>query len=192
MLETIFFLSALVASASTPCTAAAPPPAERTAAARLAAPGTAHHRVLVIHQDFHPNEHYEIAIDGWVTCEDQLAGIRMWWMDKERADERSPFGKGVRRFIDIDYRRKAPTRWTIELRNGRKEFQFAIELDDAGTPRAYGAVELASGQVLDHCRVEHGRLVARKILGLPTGLKRLEVVCVDEDQRRHRGTLRSR
>lgn len=190
MLESIFLFSALVASA--PCTGGAPPPPKRTAAAQLASAGTTHHRVLVIDQDFHPNEHYEIAIDGWVGCHQDLAGVRMWWMDTERAGERSPFGKGVLRFIDIDYHRTAPTRWTIQLGNGRKQFEFDIELDGSGAPQAYGAVELDSGQVLEHCRVERGRLVARKLLGLPAGLKRLEVECFDADDRRHRGTLRSR
>lgn len=192
MLESLLLLSALAGTPHCASSSLSAPPPARTPVKRLASPGTSHHRVLVIEQDFHPNEGYEIAIDGWVACTKQLADVRMWWMDTSRGGERSPFGKGVRRFIDIDYRRASTDRWTIELRNGRKDFTFDIELDENGTPRAYGTVELSSGHLLTHCQIENGRLVARKILGIPAGLKSLDVVCLDGERKRHRGSLRPR
>lgn len=189
MLESLILLSALAGAPA--CAHGAVPPQKRTPVPKLAGSGAAHHRVLVIDQDFHPNDDYEIAIDGWVACGNELANVRMWWMDTGRQNERSPFGKGVYRFIDIDYRRANPHQWTIGLRNGRKDFSFDIQLDDRGNPHAYSEVELRSGVVVPHCRVEHGRLVARRILGIPAGLKDLEVTCIDATKRRHRGTIRS-
>ena len=61
-------LSALVlAAAPAVVSAASVVPYTRMAAADLAPDGYAHHAVLRIDQDFHPNDDYEIAIEEGAT-----------------------------------------------------------------------------------------------------------------------------
>lgn len=165
-------------------------PTGRTSPSDLAPPGWHHHEVLRIDQDFHPNEDYEIALDAWVAQEkpDALAEVRMWWLDTSKAGERSPFGRGVRRHIDLVYRRQAHDHWTVAIEQGRKRFSFEIELMPDGRPRAYGDV-VEGDTTVRHCRVETARLVANQFLGLPVGLDRLELTCVDDRGGRHHGVL---
>jgi len=187
MLASLLLLSLYAAPAGCPTASALPQ--MRTPATDLDVSGAAHHRLLVIDQDFHPNADYEIALDSWVGCSGKLAGVRMWWIDTAKNGERSPFGKSVRRYIDIAYDELNSQHWTVKIRQGRKDFAFEVLLPPGGVPLVYGNV--AEGEsVVEHCRVESSRLVSRKILGVPTGLKRLEVRCVDQDNRVHRGVLR--
>lgn len=190
--KTLLALSALVlATAPTVAAASSVVPYTRMAASELAPDGYDHHAVLRIDQDFHPNDDYEIAIDAWVSdaSPDSLAAVRMWWLDTSDADARSPFGKGVRRHIDIDYD-QTDDGWDIRIKQGRKAYVFAVELED-GKAHASAKVR-AKGQVIEDCKVERSRLVAKKILGIPTGLKRIDVTCSDAEGQRHRGSVLSR
>jgi hypothetical protein len=176
-----------LAAWSSPVAAAIP--SGRTPAAKLAPAGFEHQQVLRIDQDFHPNDHYDIALDAWVehTRPDAIAEVRMWWTDRASDDERSPFGKGVRRHIDIGYTAHASDRWTVDITQGRKSFTFFVERIDSGTIAAFADVDVGGGELVEHCRVQSSRLVAKKILGLPAGLKRLDVTCVDDEGRQRRG-----
>ncbi|MEM6293206.1 MAG: hypothetical protein AAGA54_18170 [Myxococcota bacterium] len=181
------FLAACVA---VPTASASVVPYTRMAADDLAPDGYDHHPVLRIDQDFHPNDDYEISIDAWVdqTDPDALAAVRMWWLDTADADARSPFGKGVRRHIDIDYVQGKDAAWDIRITQGRKRFVFAVQMNDAGTVGAFADVR-ANGEVIEDCRVQRSRLVAKKVLGIAAGLKRLDVTCIDDEGTKHRGSV---
>jgi hypothetical protein len=152
-------------------------PRRPTPVDQLEPDGLSHTQVLRIDQDFHPNDDYEIALDAWVdeAKPDELFEVRMWWMDTSKNDERSVFGKGVRRHIDLGYERLSPTAWSLSILAGSQRYVFDVELSDAGVVQAYADVEVADGSVLQHVLVSRSTLVARKVLGLPVGLKRMDV-----------------
>lgn len=186
-------LIALFALAATPSLASASSsvvPYTRMAAADLAPAGFDHHAVLRIDQDFHPNEAYEISIDAWTadSSPDALAGVRMWWLDTSDADARSPFGKGVRRHIDIHYAETSATDWDIQITQGRKRYTFTVEIDESGSVAAFADVR-AGGEAIKDCKVKRSRLVAKKVLGIAAGLKRLDVTCTDDEGKEHRGSV---
>lgn len=187
--KTLLALSALLlAAAPAVVSASSVVPYTRMAAADLAPDGYAHHPVLRIDQDFHPNDDYEISIDAWVAdgSPDDLAAVRMWWLDTSDADARSPFGKGVRRHIDIDYKER-DAGWDIQIKQGRKKYVFAVDLND-GKAVASANVR-AKGELIEDCNVSRSRLVAKKVLGIPTGLRRIDVTCTDADGNEHRGSV---
>ncbi len=164
-------------------------PYHRMAACDLAPAGYAHHPVLRIDQDFHPNDAYEIAIDAW-TADDEpesMAGVRMWWLDTSDANARSPFGKGVRRHIDIDYQDRGAGGWDIGIKQGRKRYTFEVRREDGGVV-AYSDVQ-ADGTLIEDCKIQRSRLVAKKVLGISTGLKRIDVTCTDAEGKEHRGSV---
>jgi hypothetical protein len=156
--------------------------------AKLAPKGYEHQQVLQIDQDFHPNDKYEIALDAWISSKQPgaIAAVRMWWLDTGTKNERSPFGKGVRRHIDITYDQVDDDDWAVRIKQGRKAYVFDIELDPRGKIEAFADVATSSGTV-EHCKVRRSRLVARKILGIPAGLKRLDVTCRDGNGNQHEG-----
>lgn len=185
-------LSALVlAAAPAVVSASSVVPYTRMAAADLSPEGYEHHPVLRIDQDFHPDEDYEIAIDAWVADADPdaLAAVRMWWLDTSDADARSPFGKGVRRHIDIDYDQR-DAGWDIRIKQGRKAYVFAVDLED-GKAVASTAVR-EKGETIEDCKVSRSRLVAKKVVGIPTGLRRIDVTCTDADGNEHQGSVVTR
>ena len=152
----------------------------------------AHTEVLRLDQDFHPNDDYEIAVDAWNDRSDpaSLELVRMWWVDTAKADERSPFGRGVRRHIDIQYSHDRPDAWTIRIEQGGSVYAFEVELDSgSGKVQAFGDVVTEAGDRLSRCPIQRSRLVAKKFLGIPTGLDRLDVVCTDEGGQTHAGRL---
>lgn len=163
-------------------------PSGRTPVAKLAPAGFEHHQVLRIDQDFHPNASYDIALDAWIDKRNPgaIAEVRMWWQDTSSSDERSPFGKGVRRHIDIDYAARGDGSWDVTITQGRKRYGFEVERTAGGNVEAYADVQ-AGRETIERCRVLRSRLVARKMLGLPVGLKHLAVTCTDADGKRHRG-----
>jgi len=191
--KTLLALTALAATAVAPLQSSASSvvPYHRMAAADLAPQGYDHHAVLRIGQDFHPDDDYEISIDAWVqeTKPDALAAVRMWWLDTSDADARSPFGRGVRRHIDIDYDQREAG-WDIRIKQGRKSYIFNVDLDDG---RAVATTTVrAHGEQVEDCRITRSRLVAKKVLGISTGLRRIDVTCTDEDGKQHRGSVVSR
>ena len=146
-------------------------PRRPTPVDKLEPEGLQHSAVLRIDQDFHPNDDYEIALDAWVDSSkpDELFEVRMWWVDTSKGDERSVFGKGVRRHIDIAYERRSPQAWAVSIVQGSKRFIFEVELSDAGAVEAFAKVELGDGRVLDRVLVSRSTLVARKVLGCRWG-----------------------
>jgi hypothetical protein len=166
-------------------------PYSRTPAHDLEPDGLEHHEVLRIGRDFGDSD-FKVAVDSWVTTDapDEIDEVRFWWVDGSKADERSPFGRKLRKYIGMDFVHNSPDDWTVKLRGDRKEFAFDVEIDDrTGAVAAYGDVKTKDGTVVEHCRATDGEFVARRFLGIPIGLKKLAVVCVDDQGTWHRGEL---
>lgn len=161
-----------------------------TDVADLAPDGLLHQEVLRIDPDF-GKDHHDIVVDSWMLADDPdaLSEVRMWWLHSEDNDERSPFGKGVRRFVELDYVRKGARRFGVVLRGDRKQWAFDVVLRDNGRAVALAEVTTADGEVIPKCEAESAKLLVRRVMGIPMGLKGLEVVCHDAEGRRHRGTL---
>jgi hypothetical protein len=171
-----------------------PIPNRRTPASELSPGRLRHTLVLSIDQDFHSNDDYRIALDAWVDPDhpEEIVEVRMWWMDTGKDDERSIFGRGVRRHIDIAYERTAPGSWVVDLVPGSDRYRFEIELDEDGTIEAHAEVEDAAGDTAHRCRAVAAALHARKLVGLPVGLDRIEIECAPEQGLVRRGRLRAR
>jgi len=161
-----------------------------TDVADLAPDGLLHQEVLRIDPDFGKG-HHDIVVDSWMLAHDPgtLSEVRMWWLHSEDNDERSPFGKGVRRFVDLDYERKGPRNFGVVLRGDRRAWSFDVELGPKGQAVAMADVTTSDGTVVKRCEAESARLLVRRVMGIPAGIKGLEVVCHDAEGKRHTGTL---
>lgn len=161
-----------------------------TDVADLAPEGLVHQEVLRIDPDFGKN-HHDIVVDSWMLADqpDALSEVRMWWLHSKENDERSPFGKGVRRFVELDYVRKGPRRFGVVLRGERKEWGFDVVLQDDGKAVALADITTSDGVAVPQCKASSARLLVRRVMGLPTGLRGLEVTCRDAEGTEHRGTL---
>lgn len=161
-----------------------------TDVADLAPEGLLHQEVLRIDPDF-GKDHHDIVVDSWTLAEqpDALSEVRMWWLHSKDKDERSPFGKGVRRFVDLDYVRKGPRNFGVVLRGDRKEWGFDVVLRDNGKAVALADVTTNDGVVVPKCEASSAKLLVRRVMGLPVGIKGLELVCHDAAGVEHRGTL---
>lgn len=173
--------------------AGGPVPDGRTPAGELSPSGLDHQEVLRIDPDgLGPSRSHDIVIDGWVDAARPrtIAGVKMWWLDREKGGERSPFGKAVKRTVDIDYDKASDNAWRVAIRHGKRAWAFDIELDEKGRLQAYADIVTKDGTVIEHCRAVRSRLVARRALGIPSGLETLEVVCIDTNGKRQRGRMR--
>lgn len=161
-----------------------------TDVADLAPEGLVHQEVLRIEPDL-GKDHHDIVVDSWTLADqpDALSEVRMWWLHSEENDERSPFGKGVRRFVDLDYVRKGPRRFGVVLRGERKEWGFDVVLQDDGQAVALADVTTHDGTLVSQCEASSAKLLVRRVMGLPVGLRGLEVVCRDREGTEHVGTL---
>lgn len=161
-----------------------------TDVADLAPEGLLHQEVLRIDPDF-GKDHHDIVVDSWTLADqpDALSEVRMWWLHSKENDERSPFGKGVRRFVELDYVRKGPRRFGVVLRGDRKEWGFDVVLQDDGKAVALADVTTDDGVLVTQCEASSARLLVRRLMGLPAGIKGLEVTCHDAEGNEHRGTL---
>ncbi len=161
-----------------------------TDVADLAPEGLVHQEVLRIDPDL-GKDHHDIVVDSWMLSDqpDALSEVRMWWLHSEKNDERSPFGKGVKRYIELDYVRKGPRKFGVVLRGERKEWGFDVVLQDDGKAVALADVTTSSGEVVTQCEASSARLLVRRVMGVPMGLKGLEVTCRDAEGDEHRGTL---
>jgi hypothetical protein len=164
-------------------------PEEATPADRLSNDVLHHVELVRISRNF-GKEHFEIALDAWTPADGshEISDVRLWWLRTDLDAERRPFSSKSRDQFDIDYERIAGDRWRVGLESDRKRFVFLIEYDETGTPAAFADVE-SEGGVVEHCRVESGRLQARKLLGAPVGIKGFEVSCVDDGGRTHLGPM---
>jgi hypothetical protein len=168
-------------------------PLAETAAAELAPEGLVHREVLRIDRDFGKPQ-FDIVVDTWLPEDDRsaLVDVRMWWVKTDAQDRRSPFSAKLRRYLDLEARAEAPTRWQLEMRGDRKEFSFAVEIDARGRPAAFVDVVTARGETVEHCRTTSARLRARRFMGIPVGVAALEVACTDARGRAQRGEVRYR
>lgn len=164
-------------------------PYARTAVDELSTHALQHDEVLRIRRDF-GKPTFEIVVDSWhhSTAPTQISDVRLWWVQPEKDDVRSPFGKRVHKYVDLQYIPATEDAWTVTLTADRKKFSFDVELDESGDARAFADVETKAGTVR-HCEATRGRLVARRLLGIPLGIKRLEVQCVDDRGKVHDGKL---
>lgn len=156
--------------------------------------GFSHQQVLFIEQDgLHPSDEIEVVLDAWVAKSkpDEIAEVRLWWLDESRNKKRVPFGKNVLRTIDIDYATKSQSAWTVSIAAGRRVWSFDVELGNDGRLAAYGDIKTKNGDV-SHCRADTSRMVPKRALGLVVGLDRLEIDCVDAAGERHTGAIKPR
>jgi hypothetical protein len=160
-----------------------------TETADLSPSGVEHGEVLRIDRDF-GKPSFDIVVDAWraSTAPDNIVDVRMWWVETTQGDQRSPFGEKVHRYIELEYEPHGQDKWHVTLRGDRKEFGFEVAIDDAGQAIAITDVKTEDGLV-SKCRATSGRLVARRLMGIPLGIKRLEITCVDAEGLEHRGEL---
>jgi hypothetical protein len=168
-------------------------PMKTTPASELEPTGYRHTEVLRIRRDF-GNESFQIVLDAWVPEGDpaRIEDVRLWWYRAKSEGARGPFSEQTQRHFDIVYDRRAPDRWDVHMISDRKRFTFAIELDASGTPVAFGDVVLPGGGRLERCRALSGSLQARRFLGAPVGIKRLDIRCLDAAGNQHEGRLSDR
>jgi hypothetical protein len=153
------------------------------------ASATVGHRseVVRIDQDLHPNDAYEIVLDGFVTA-DALVDVQMGWVDTADADRRSPFGRGVRRHLELDLVRRDAQHWDVRLGTAAHSWTIAVERDATGSVRALADVRTGT-TIVERCRIRRGVLHSTKVFGLPVGLRRIQVSCTDGDGVAHEGEL---
>lgn len=164
-------------------------PRGSTPLAKLSTKKFQHHEVMRIDRDF-GMEKWQIALDGWTPhgVDAQLEDVRLWWVNTEEADRRKPFSAHLQRYIEFGYQRHDAGKLAVRMAGDHKEYLFDVELDANGVPAVFADIELADGSDVAHCRCERGRLIARRILGIPVGIAALQVTCV-ADGTRHEGTL---
>ena len=164
-----------------------------TDVADLSPQGLVHQEVLRIDPDFGKN-HHDIVVDSWTLADspEQISEVRMWWLHSKENDERSPFGKGVRRFVDLEYERRGPRSFAVILKGERRQWSFDVELGDDGKAIAMADITTRGGTVVKRCEADSAKLLVRRVMGIPMGLKGLEVTCHDSTGKRHKGTLPER
>jgi hypothetical protein len=149
-----------------------------------------HHEVMRIDRDFGMAK-WEIALDGWTPhdVDAHVEDVRLWWVNTDEGDRRKPFSAHLQRYIEFDYRREDAGRLAVRMAGDHKEYLFTVEIDANGVPAVFADIELADGTAVTRCRCERGRLIARRVLGLPIGIAELQVACTDTTAQRHEGTL---
>lgn len=163
-------------------------PLAETAARDLAPSGLVHQEALRIDRDFGKPE-FDLVVDTWTdeTSGDVLADVRLWWVKTTAQDRRSPLSERAKKYVEIETTQAAPDAWKVKLRGDRKEFAFDVELDDRGRAQVYTDVLTDAGGRVGHCRTTGGKLLARRLLGIPIGVDKLEVHCVDARGAKHHG-----
>jgi hypothetical protein len=175
-----------------------PPPADleveriamaATPATELSTEQLQHTELLRIARNF-GKDTFQIALDAWVptAAPDRLADVRLWWARSDRDDERSPFGEGTKSHFEIEYEQPAPDHWRVLMKSGGKTFAFDVEVGEGGAPQAFAEVEVG-GRKVAHCRTTSGTLHARRLLGAPIGIRKLDVRCVDDEGTTHEGSV---
>jgi hypothetical protein len=161
-----------------------------TPAEKLTTKKFRHHEVMRIDRDFGMAK-WEIALDGWMPRDTdvRVEDIRLWWVNTEEGDRRKPFGAYLQRHIEFGYRRNATGMLAVRMAGDRKEYLFTVEIDATGVPAVFADIVRADGSDVVHCRCERGRLIARRVLGIPVGIAALHVTCTDASMQRHEGTV---
>ncbi|HWB73865.1 MAG TPA: hypothetical protein VG755_02895 [Nannocystaceae bacterium] len=174
-------LLAFVLAGSTTGPVATRLPLAETAVRDLAPEGLLHQEALRIDRDFGKPE-FDLVVDTWTieSADDVLADVRLWWVKTTAQDRRSPLSERAQKYVDIDTKQTADDAWRMKLRGDKKEFTFDVELDDKGRARVFTDVITKDGGRVAHCRTTGGKLLARRLLGIPIGIEKLEVHCVDK------------
>lgn len=163
-------------------------PYTKTAAADLSPPGYQHLEVLRMTRDF-GNRDFKVVLDTWVQDDsDALAELRLWWVRDDLEDQRAPFGSKIRRHMGLDISQNSPSDWTLRLTGDRKEFVFDVELATDGSAAAYAHVRSSTGD-FEHCRATDAKFVAKRLFGIPIGIRRLDMHCVTDDGTAVQGEL---
>lgn len=165
-------------------------PRATTPAAALSTPTLAHTEALRIVRDFGKPD-YQIAVDAWRTKSEStsIADVRLWWVRTSGADERRPFGARIMKYLELDFEVDGPDRWEVTMVGDKKLFEFTIELGEEGRLAAYADVMTERGTLARHCRATRGRLIARRFIGIPIGIERLEIDCIDQKGEARHGEL---
>lgn len=165
-------------------------PSGPTPAAKLSTKAFQHHEVLRIDRDF-GMEQWEIALDGWLPAgrDGHIQDVRLWWVNTDDADRRKPFNAVVRRYFEFGYERKSESTLAVRMAGDRKEYLFTVRIDGGGTPAVFADVTLQDGSTVSRCRCDRGRLIARRVLGIPVGIAELKVQCTDESSQSHEGAV---
>jgi hypothetical protein len=158
--------------------------------AKLTTASLRHIEVMRIDRDFGMAK-WELALDGWMPQdgEAQIADLRLWWVNVEEDDRRKPMNAHLKRYIDFGFERVADGSLVVHLAGDGKRYEFEVALDPAGVPGVLVSVTLADGVVVTRCRCERGRLLARRLLGIPIGIASLQMRCVDPSGQAHDGTV---
>jgi hypothetical protein len=190
MLPTLLLASALTSTTTGPLGTRIP--FTETAAEALSVQGLRHHEALRIDRDFGKPE-FDLVVDAWSeTAHGDLADVRLWWVKTTANDRRSPLSTRAEKYVDIDVRRAGADAMRVAVRGGNREFEFAVELDAERHASVFIDVVTKDGNTVEHCRTTSGKLVAKRVLGIPVGLGALQVTCIDDAGRKVRGraTLR--
>jgi hypothetical protein len=139
-----------------------------------------HHEVLRIDRDFGMPK-WELALDGWAPHDDPGAveSLKLWWVNVEDDDRRKPFASYLRRVLEFGFEPIARGGLAVRLAGDRKEYAFTVEPDAAGIPAVHATIDLDDGSRIERCRCQRGRLLARRVLGVPIGIANLRVRCTD-------------
>ncbi|MBC8067837.1 MAG: hypothetical protein IAG13_05835 [Deltaproteobacteria bacterium] len=176
-MSTLLLACVLVGSTTGPI--ASRLPLTETTVADLAPAGLLHQEVLRIDRDFGKPE-FDLVVDTWTAeTDDVLTDVRVWWVKTTAQDRRSPLSERAQKYVDIESVPTAPDAWSLKLRGDKKEFAFEVELDERGQAQVYIDVLADDGRRVAHCRTTQGKLLARRLLGIPIGVDKLEVRCVD-------------
>lgn len=161
-----------------------------TPAAKLSTSSFVHHEVLRIDRDFGKPQ-WEIALDGWLAREqpDGVAELRFWWVNTDEADHRKPFNRALSRRIDFGFDSRTDGALEVRLGGDRKQYRFTVDVDAGGIPAVFADVRLADDTEVPHCRCRSGRLIARRLLGIPIGIDTLRVQCTDAEGRTHQAKV---
>lgn len=189
MLPTLLLASALTSATTGPL--ATRVPLAETPVTQLAPRGLRHHEALRIDRDFGKPE-FKLVVDAWSeTTHGELADVRLWWVKTTAKDRRSPLSERAEKYVDIDVSRNGPDEMHVRVRGTGREFEFAVELDDAGKASVFMDVITSDGKV-EHCRTVTSKLSARRVLGIPVGLGALTVSCIDATGHKVRGRVEMR
>lgn len=147
-----------------------------------------HAEVLQVRRDFGQPD-VNVALDAWLPRDGshRIDAVRLWWSD---AVERFPFSEGVYERLAIDVRRLSPERWRVTLNGEGQRVAFDVALD-GDEPVALADVTLPDGRVERDCRVDAAQLYARRVLGIPVGLRSMIVSCTATDGAVHRAPVAS-
>lgn len=141
--------------------------------------------ILLIDRDYGPAPE-DIAVDAWVSKDGaKLEEVRMWWVRHDNAQRRAPFSRRVLKRLRLGYKPISKQQWYLGFAGDNKQFVFSVEMH-GNKPAVYGEVDTDQG-IVSHCRVTKAKLHARRVLGVPTGLSRMAVTCIDDRGKKHRG-----